>query len=85
MNRENLQARLQDISKLELEDRVEAYENLFEEVDIEAVERFPYKNGEETVVMEVKRRIWVTYRIAKNLDLESLQERTKALLENHFE
>lgn len=85
MDRENLQAELQNIPKLGLEDRIEAYEELFEEVDVEAVERFPFKNGEETVVMEVKRRIWTTYRIAKNLELEDLQRRAKSLLKNHFE
>ena len=82
MNRENLQARLQDIPHLSIESRVEAYENLFEKVDISSVEEFETRNGEETVVMEVQRRIWLLYRLAKNLGLEEIQSRSKKLLDH---
>lgn len=81
MNRENLQARLQDISHLSIESRVEAYENLFEKVDINSVEEFETRKGQETVVMEVKRRIWLLYRLAKNLGLEDIETRSENLLE----
>lgn len=84
MDRDNLQARLQDIRALEIEERVEAYEDLFDEVDLRAVEHFPSKNGEDHTEIEVKRRIWITYRVADNLGLDDLQERTKSLLKQNF-
>jgi hypothetical protein len=84
MDRENLQAKLQDIPKLELEDRIEAYENLFDKVDIDPVEEFPYDDGKEKVVMEVRRRIWMTYKITKNLGLDRLQERVKKIFQQNF-
>ena len=84
MDRENLQAKLQDIPKLELEDRIEAYENLFDKVDIDPVEELPYDDGKEKVVMEVRRRIWMTYKITKNLGLDRLQERVKKIFQQNF-
>jgi len=84
MDKENLQAKLQDIPKLELEDRIEAYENLFDKVDIDPVEEFPYDDGKEKVVMEVRRRIWMTYKITKNLGLDRLQERVKKIFQQNF-
>lgn len=80
MNRDNLQARLQDIPKLSVEKRVEAYENLFEKADVNAVEKFQEKSGGETVALEVKRRIWLLYRLAKQLGLEKIERRSENLL-----
>lgn len=84
MDRDNLRARLENISRLSVTRKVEEYENLFENhPNIQKVEEFAEKKGEDVVVLEVRRRVRLLYLLATDLGLDRVAKRAKALL-NHF-
>jgi hypothetical protein len=83
MDRDNLRARLENISRLSVTRKVEEYEKLFENHPVQKVEEFAEKKGEDVVVLEVRRRVRLLYLLASDLGLDPVAKRAKALL-NHF-
>lgn len=84
MDRDNLRARLEDIYRLSIEEKITAYEELFENVDVQKAEEFMKKDGSGVVVLEIQRRVRFLYLLAKNLEMKGIANRAKSLL-NKFQ
>lgn len=82
MDRDNLQAQLDDIFKLSMKEKIASYERLFDEVDLDSREFFETKDGEESIVFEVERRINLIRKMAKDANMEEIEKRAERLIEN---